>query len=141
MPKLDYSIVGLQEYSISFQRYCRKCEIQKYCVYGKDKPFTVEISYTDLAQAKERTKFEQLKKLQEKASVETSYEELLKKVRISIREIFSQIWQEKVKSNKDIRCLDSSKVDNIFVSQQGQSWWADFAATMKEINAECEKVM
>lgn len=141
MPVLDYSITGLQDYSISYQKYCMPCEIQKYCTFGKDNPFTVVINCNDLTSAKEKAKYEQLTKLQKKESVETTYEELIKKVKINMQEIFSHIWQDKIKNNKEIRCLDSSKIDSIFVSQQGQAWWTDFVATMKEINKECEKII
>ncbi len=140
MPILEFSIIGLQDYSINFRKYCIPCEIQKYCTYGKDYPFTVTINCNDLAQAKEKTKYEQLKKLQKTEPVETTYEELIHKVKINMSEIFSHLWQEKIKTNPEIRCLDSSKVDSIFVSQQGQAWWTDFAATLKEINKECEKI-
>ena len=63
------------------------------------------------------------------------------KVKINLQGIFSEIWKEKIKSKKEeIRCLDSRKTDPLLVSQQGQDWWQDFNATMKEINKECEKI-
>jgi hypothetical protein len=138
---LKYSIIGLQEYSISFEKYCIPCQIQQYCEFGKKKPFTIEINCTDLNQAKEKTKYEQLKKLQKTESLSTSYKDLLKKVKINLSQIFSQIWKEKVKKNELIRCLDSKKVDTLLVTQQGQDWWQDFNQTIKEINRECEKII
>ena len=139
---LNYSIIGLQDYSVSFEGYCSVCEIQRNCKWGKDVPFTLTINCGDLNRAKEKIKFEQLQKLQKTEDVATPYEELIKKVKINLQGIFSQIWQEKIKAQKEeIRCLDSRKVDPILVSQQGQDWWADFNATMKVINKECEKII
>jgi len=143
MPKvLNYSIVGLEDYTMSFESYCSPCEIQKYCKYGKDNPYTVQINCNDLNQAKEKVKFEQLQKLQKKEDVSVTYEELIKKVKINIQNIFSQIWKEKVKNQKEeIRCLDSRKRDPMLVAQQGQDWWGNFNSTMKVINQECEKIL
>jgi len=139
---LNYSIIGLENYSISFQSYCRHCEIQKHCKYGKDNPFTIEINCTDLNQAKEKIKFTQLQQLQKTEDVSVSYEELVKKVKINLQNIFSQIWKDKIKAQKEeIRCLDSHKWDPMLVAQQGQDWWQDFNATIKKINDECEKII
>ena len=139
---LNYSIIGLENYSISFQSYCRHCEIQKHCKYGKDNPFTIEINCTDLNQAKEKIKFTQLQQLQKTEDVSVSYEELVKKVKINLQNIFSQIWKDKIKTQKEeIRCLDSHKWDPMLVAQQGQDWWQDFNATIKKINDECEKII
>ena len=143
MPKiLNYSIVGLEDYTISFESYCSPCEIQKHCKYGKDNPHTVQINCNDLNQAKEKIKFDQLQKLQKKEDVSVTYEELIKKVKINIQNIFSQLWKEKIKAHKEeIRCLDSRKRDPMLVAQQGQDWWGDFNSTMKVINQECEKIL
>jgi hypothetical protein len=143
MPNLlNYSIIGLEDYSISFESYCRQCEIQKYCKYGKDNPFAIEINCNDLNQAKERIKFEQLQKLQKTEDVSVPYEELVKKVKINLQNVFSQLWKDKIKAQKeDIRCLDSRKVDSMLVAQQGQYWWQDFNQTIKVINNECEKII
>jgi hypothetical protein len=142
VPKiLNFSIVGLEDYIISFESYCSPCEIQKYCKYGKEVPFTISINCGDLNRAKEKIKFDQLQKLQKSEDVSVTYEELIKKVKINIQNIISQIWKEKIKSQKEeIRCLDSRKVDPMIVAQQGQDWWQDFNITMKEVNNECEKI-
>jgi len=142
MPKvLNYSIIGLQDYSVSFENYCSTCEIQKNCKYGKEQPFSIVINCGDLNRAKEKIKLDQLQKLQKTEDVDVTYEELIKKVKINIQGIFSQIWKEKIKALKEeIRCLDSRKIDPMLVAQQGQDWWADFNATMKVINKECEKI-
>ncbi len=142
MPKvLNYSIIGLQDYRVSFESYCSSCDIQKHCKYGKDNPFSIDINCGELNLAKEKIKYEQLQKLQKTADVNTTYEELVKEVKINITGIFSQIWKDKIKALKEeIRCLDSRKVDSMLVSQQGQDWWADFNATIKIINKECEKI-
>ena len=139
---LNYSIIGLQDFSISFESYCRQCEIQRHCKYGKEEPFTVKINCNDLNRAKEKIKLEQLQKLQKKEDVSVAYEELIKKVKINLQGIFSAIWKEKIKAHKEeIRCLDSRKVDSMLVGQQGQDWWSDFNSTMKVINTECEKIL
>jgi len=143
MPKtLNYSIIGLYDYSVSFESYCSPCEIQKNCKYGKDNPFTITISCGEINRAKEKIKFEQLQKLQKTEDVSVPYEELVKKVKINLQNIFSEIWKEKVKTQKEeIRCLDSRKRDPMLVSQQGQEWYQDFSTTIKEINRECEKII
>ena len=143
MPKiLNFSIVGLEDYTISFENYCSICEIQKFCKWGKDDPFSIKISCSDLNRAKEKVKFEQLQRLQKTEEVSVSYEELIKKVKINLQNIFSEIWKAKIKAHKEeIRCLDSRKRDPMLVTQQGQDWWQDFNTTMKVINAECEKIL
>ena len=139
---LNYSIIGLEDYLISFENYCSPCEIQKFCKYGKTESFSITINCGDLNRAKEKIKFDQLQKLQKKEDVSVTYEELIKKVKINLQNIFSQIWKEKVKAQKEeIRCLDSRKTDYMLVAQQGQDWWQDFVTTMKEINQECEKIL
>ncbi len=143
MPKiLNFSIVGLEDYTISFENYCSICEIQKFCKWGKDDPFSIKISCSDLNRAKEKVKFEQLQRLQKTEDVSVSYEELIKKVKINLQNIFSEIWKAKIKAHKEeIRCLDSRKRDSMLVTQQGQDWWQDFNTTMKVINTECEKIL
>ncbi len=139
--RLNYSIVGLQDYIISFENYCRPCEIQQHCTYGKDVPFTIKISCNDINHAKEKMKYEQLKKLQKSEDLSVSYEKLVKKVKINLQGIFSEIWKVKIKKHKEeIRCLNSKKVDPMLVTQQGQDWWQDFNLTIKEIHHECEKI-
>jgi hypothetical protein len=142
MPKiLNYSIVGLEDYTIGFNDYCTLCEIQQFCKWGKDDPFSITISCGDLNRAKEKVKFEQLQKLQKTEDVSVSYEELVKKVKINLQGIISEIWKSKIKAHKEeIRCLDSRKIDAMLVAQQGQDWWQDFNVTMKVINTECEKI-
>ncbi|GAG77930.1 unnamed protein product, partial [marine sediment metagenome] len=142
MPKiLNYSIVGLEDYTIGFNDYCSLCEIQQFCKWGKNEPFSINISCGDLNRAKEKVKFEQLQKLQKTEDVSVSYEELVKKVRINLQGIISEIWKSKIKALKEeIRCLDSRKIDPMLVAQQGQDWWQDFNVTMKVVNTECEKI-
>ena len=142
MPKiLNYSIVGLEDYTVSFESYCSLCEIQKFCKWGKEEAFSIRISCSDLNRAKEKVKFDQLQRLQKTEDVSVPYEELIKKVKINLQNIISQIWKGKIKSHKEeIGCLDSHKIDPMLVAQQGQDWWQDFNATMKVINEECEKI-
>ncbi|KKK59573.1 hypothetical protein LCGC14_3033050 [marine sediment metagenome] len=142
LPKvLNFSIIGLEDYTISFGQYCSLCDIQKFCKWGKEDPFSIKISCSDLNRAKEKVKFEQLQKLQKTEDVSVTYEELIKKVKINLQNIISQIWKGKIKVLKEeIRCLDSRKIDSMLVAQQGQDWWQDFNVTMKVINSECEKI-
>lgn len=143
MPKiLNFSIIGLEDYTISFENYCSTCDIQKFCKWGKDIPFSIKISCGDLNRAKEKVKFEQLQKLQKTEDVSVPYEELVKKVKINLQGIISEIWKGKIKAQKEeIRCLDSRKRDAMLVAQQGQDWWQDFNITMKVVNKECEKIL
>ena len=142
LPKvLNFSIIGLEDYTISFESYCSICDIQKFCKWGKEDPFSIKISCSDLNRAKEKVKFEQLQKLQKTEDVSVSYEELIKKVKVNLQNIISQIWKGKIKAHKEeIRCLNSRKIDPMLVAQQGQDWWQDFNMTMKVINSECEKI-
>jgi len=142
LPKvLNFSIIGLEDYTISFESYCSICDIQKFCKWGKEDPFSIKISCSDLNRAKEKVKFEQLQKLQKTEDVSVSYEELIKKVKVYLQNIISQIWKGKIKAHKEeIRCLNSRKIDPMLVAQQGQDWWQDFNMTMKVINSECEKI-
>jgi len=142
LPKiLNFSIIGLEDYTISFESYCSICDIQKFCKWGKEDPFSIKISCSDLNRAKEKVKFEQLQKLQKTEDVSVSYEELIKKVKVNLQNIISQIWKGKIKAQKEeIRCLNSRKIDPMLVAQQGQDWWQDFNITMKVINTECEKI-
>jgi hypothetical protein len=140
--KLKYSVIGLQDFIISFEKYCEPCEIQKNCEYGRNNPFSVEINCNDIQSAKENVKYEKLKKLQKSENISLSYDDLIKKININMQSIFSDIWKNRVKKKKqEIRCLDSTKVDPILVSQQGQDWWKDFNRTLNEIHDECEKIL
>lgn len=142
MPKiLNYSIIGLEDYTISFESYCSLCDIQKYCKWGKEEPFSIKISCSDLNHAKEKVKFDQLQRLQKTEDVSVPYEDLVKKVKINMQNIISQIWKVKIKTRKEEnRCLDSRKRDPMLVAQQGQDWWQDFNTTLKVINEKCEKI-
>jgi hypothetical protein len=142
MPKvLNYSIIGLEDYTISFESYCNLCNIQNYCKWGTEDPFSIKISCGDLNRAKEKVRFDQLQRLQKTEDVSVPYEELIKKVKINLQNIISQIWKGKIKAQKEeIRCLDPRKIDPMLVAQQGQDWWQDFNMTMKLINEECEKI-
>jgi hypothetical protein len=139
---LEYSITGLQDFTISFKKYCTPCDIQSKCEFGKNKPFEVKINCNDLNRAKEKAKYDQLKKLQKEEDISISYEALLNKVKVNLQEIIGNLWQEKVKKHKEIlTCLDSRKIDPILVAQQGQDWWRDFLIIIKKINEECEKIV
>lgn len=139
---LNYSIIGLQEYSVSFEKYCTNCEIQQYCEFGQENPFTIEISCKDINTAKENIKYEELKKMQDTETIISSYKDVVDTIKINVQTIFSQIWKKLIKDRKEvIRCLNAKKVDPILVTQQGQDWWQDFNLTMKLIYKECEKIL
>lgn len=140
MATLKYSITGLSQYTISFEEICNECDL-KGCEYGKKIPFQIIIDCKDLTHAKEKRRYEQLQKLQKEADIDETYEQIAKKVKINLQEIFSEIWKTKIKSHKEeLKCLDSRRTDAILVSQFSQQLWASFAKVMREINKECEKI-
>lgn len=141
MVTLKYSITGLSEYTVSFEDICNECDL-KGCQYGKKKPFQIIIDCKDLTHAKEKRRYEQLQKLQKEADIEETYEQIAKKVKINLREIFSEIWKSKIKAQKEeLKCIDSRRTDTILVSQFSQQLWTTFAKIMSEINKECEKIL
>jgi hypothetical protein len=141
MVDLKYSITGLSEFTISFEDVCNECDF-KGCQYGKKNPFQILIDCKDLSHAKEKRRFEQLQKLQKEADIDETYEQIAKKVKINMGEIFSEIWKNKIKTHKEeMKCLDSRRTDTILVSQFSQQLWTSFAKVMREINKECEKIL
>ncbi len=140
MATLKYSITGLSQYTISFEEICNECDL-KGCEYDKKNPFQIIIDCKDLTHAKEKRRYEQLQKLQKEADIDETYEQIAKKVKINLQEIFSEIWKAKIKAHKEeLKCLDSRRTDTILVSQFSQQLWTTFAKVMREINKECEKI-
>jgi len=141
MATLKYSITGLSQYTISFEEICNECDL-KGCQYGKKNPFQIIIDCKDLTHAKEKRRYEQLQKLQKEADIDETYEQIAKKVKINLQEIFSEIWKTKIKDHKEeLKCLDSRRTDTILVSQFSQQLWASFVKVMREINKECEEIL
>ncbi len=100
MATLKYSITGLSQYTISFEQICNECDL-KGCEYNKKNPFQIIIDCKDLTHAKEKRRYEQLQKLQKEADIDETYEQIAKKVKINLQEIFSEIWKTKIKSHKE----------------------------------------
>jgi hypothetical protein len=140
MGKLSYNITGLQEFIVSFEEYCVTCEYQAKCKYGKATPFQIEIDCNEITAALDFKKAEEMEKMGKKHP-EWDWDMREKKAKVSKAKIFSKIWNDKVKSQKEeIRCLDSRKLDSMLTSQQGEEWWSDFREIMTVIDKECSKI-
>jgi len=140
MPELTYTITGLSEYTISFENYCVPCKYQNRCRYGKKAPLTLLISCHDLLKAYEQQKYELMKKFQKEADINETYEDIEKKAKVNLSQIFSGIWKKMIKNHKDeILCLNSKRMDPMITSQRGSEWWLEFSRVMKEIYKECSK--
>ena len=112
MTELIYSIVGLSEFSISFENWCVPCKIQNRCRYGKNNQFNLKIDCSDLLNSFESEKRRQLKKLQKTADIDDDYETILSRVKINTSQIFSGIWKIKIKDHKEeILCLNSVRFE------------------------------
>ena len=65
-----------------------------------------------------------------------------KKAKVTKPQVYSAIWDDKVKKQKsDLACLNSKRVDSMLVSQRGEEWWADFREILKKIDEECSKIV
>ncbi|MHA1732141.1 MAG: hypothetical protein ACTSU5_09360 [Promethearchaeota archaeon] len=140
MPKATYSIMGLQEFQITFEDYCRVCptQLQRYCPYGKDKPFFVEMGCKDITAARDAHKYEQMQKLQKKTAAGEDID--FDKIKVTNTQIISGLWQKLVKGNeKKIRCI-SKDIDPLLSAQRAQDWWADFRKAVQDIMKECVKI-
>ncbi|UYP46507.1 hypothetical protein NEF87_002792 [Candidatus Lokiarchaeum ossiferum] len=140
MGKLSFNIVGLQEFIISFEDYCVTCEYQAKCKYGKAAPFQVSIDCKEITTALDFKKAEAMEKLGKKHP-EWDWDKREQKAKVSKAQIFSKLWNDKVKNLKDdILCMDSRKLDSMLTSQRGEEWWSDFREVMTEIDQECSKI-
>jgi len=141
MTELIYSIVGLSEFSISFENWCVPCKIQNRCRYGKSNQLNLKIDCSGLLNSFENEKRQQLKKLQKIADIEDDYETILSRVKINTSQIFSGIWKIKIKDHKEeILCLNSHRTDPMLTGQRGGEWWSEFRRVMKKIYEECKKI-
>ena len=139
MVKLIVSVVGLNQFTISFENYCIPCDYQSDCKYGKKGPFQIDIECKEFATAIENREDKAFRKAQKEAAPGESFEDILKKINITPATIFSEIWEEKIKALKDeITCLNSKKLDSMITSQQGSMWWADFREAMQEVYEQCQ---
>ncbi|MHA1519380.1 MAG: hypothetical protein ACTSVZ_00955 [Promethearchaeota archaeon] len=140
MGKLSFNITGLEEFIISFQEYCVPCEYQSRCKYGKKQPFQVNLDCKEIANALNKKKNELMEKLGKK-NPDWDWEMREKKAKVKKAQIFSVLWNDKIKKFKDeILCLDSRKLDSMLTRHQGEMWWVDFREIMSEIDQECSKI-
>ena len=140
MGLLSFNITGLQEFVINFQEFCVTCEFQKKCQFGKDKPYQVVIDCKEINAALDFKKAEKMEKLAKK-NPDWDWDKREKKAKVSKTQIFSKLWADKVKSQKDeIMCLDSRKLDSMLTSQRGEEWWVEFRDVMGEIEEQCSKI-
>ena len=140
MGKLQYNIIGLQEFSISFEEYCVTCEFQSKCKYGKTNPFQFSLDCKEITAALDSKKAEAMDKLGKKHP-EWDWDKREKNVKISNTQVFSKLWDDKIKAFKEeILCMDSRRMDSMLTSQRGEEWWGEFRDTLSQINIECSKI-
>lgn len=140
MPDLVLTISGLSEYSISFENYCVPCKLQRRCRYGKTNPLVIKIDCKDLMDAYQKKRYQAMKKAQKEADIEDTYEDIEDRVNVNLNQIFSGVWQKKVKDHKEeIFCINSKRMDSMFTSQRGGEWWQVFIKVMKKVYEECKK--
>lgn len=142
MGKLLVSITGLNQFSISFEEYCIPCEYQSLCKFGKKNVFSVSIECKDLSNAFNARRQEAFDKAQKNAKAGESFEDIEKKIKINVNSIFSEIWENLIKSRKEeIACLNSKKLDPMLTTHQGGEWWGDFREAMQEVYDKCKDVI
>ncbi len=140
MGRLSYNIIGLEEFVISFQDYCVSCEWQRRCRYGKAEPFQVHISCKELIAALDFKKAIAMEKVGNK-NPDWDWDQREAKAKVSKVQIFSKLWNDKVKKHKEESyCLDSRRLDSMLTSQRGEEWWSDFREIMSIIEKECSKI-
>lgn len=143
MGKLTYNITGLQEFVVTFAEYCVPCPYQRHCKHNKDKPFQVTIDCKDFTTALEFRKSKEMEKLA-KQHPDWDWDTREKKAKVTRPQIYSEIWNEKVKKPAKegvIYCVDSKKIDSMLTSQRSEEWWAEFRDVMKKLDEECAKIV
>jgi len=141
MGKISFSITGLQEFLITFEEYCVPCTYSRMCKYNKNKPFTVTVECKDLTNAFEFLKNKEMEKLAKK-DPSLDWDARSKKAKVTKPQVYSAIWDEKVKKQKtDLACMNPKKLDSMLVSQRGEDWWAEFRDILKKIDEECSKIV
>ena len=140
MGRLSYNIIGLEEFVISFQDYCVSCEWQRRCRYGKAEPFQIHIGCKELTAALDFKKAKAMEKIGNKHP-DWDWDQREAKSKVSKVQIFSKLWNDKVKNHKEESyCLDSRRLDSMLTSQRGEEWWSDFREIMSIIEKECSKI-
>ncbi len=137
MPKLQYSLTGLSEFTVSFEQYCTPCPWRNHCKFGKDKPLELQLSCKDLKYIAEELQFQYVSKVQkeggdiQKASTK----------KIPAATILSEVWQKQIKGRKEeIYCINTNFLDLIIVSNRSKEWWMEFARVGKLVMEECAKI-
>ena len=140
MGRLSYNIIGLEEFVISFQDYCVSCEWQRRCRYGKAEPFQIHIGCKELTAALDFKKAKAMEKIGNKHP-DWDWDQREAKSKVSKVQIFSKLWNDKVKNHKEESyCLDSRRLDSMLTSQRGEEWWSEFREIMTTIEKECSKI-
>jgi len=56
-------------------------------------------------------------------------------------QIYSQLWEEKVKKHKDeLYCIGGRTLDQMVRSMISEEYWSDFREVIKEIHQACSKI-
>ena len=140
MTRVNFNITGLSEFEVSFQDYCSACPMQKNCKYGKSNPFGFTIDCKELTAAEDFKKTEKSKKIQNDHP-EWDWDKAEAASKVKKSQIFSKVWEDKVKSLKEeILCMDSRRTDSMLTSQRGEEWWSEFRTVMTKIHEECSKI-
>ncbi|MHA1680031.1 MAG: hypothetical protein ACTSUE_03420 [Promethearchaeota archaeon] len=135
--KLQYSITGLSEFSISFEEFCMPCQYQARCKFGRETPLELEVSCKELKLIDDDLKFTYVSEIQRKGGdMEKAYDK-----KMPSSKILSKLWKQKVKSrNDEIYCLNTNYLDLILVSNRSKDWWKEFSRVGKEIIKECSRI-
>ncbi len=140
MTRVSFNITGLSDFEITFQDYCSPCGMQKDCKYGKSNSFTITVSCNELAEAEDYKKTQIMKKIQ-KEHPDWDWEKSESAAKVKKSQIFSKIWEDKVKSKKEeILCMDSRRTDSMLTSQRGEEWWSEFRKVITKIHQECSRL-
>lgn len=140
MPKVSYSIIGLSEFEVTFEDYCRTCpsKLQRYCTHGKSKPLTIKIDCKDIRAALEKQKYAKMQKLQKDTAAGEALD--LDSISISKNQVISQLYQDNIKSDaENIRCI-SKHVDSFEAADRAREFWDEFRRNISDIMVECEKI-
>ena len=140
MGKISFNITGLSDFEITFQDFCSTCPVQKDCKYGKSNPFLFTIDCNEIRVAEDYKKTEAMKKLQKKHP-DWDWDRREKAAKVQKTQIFSKLWEDKVKVNKEeILCMDNRRTDSMLTAQRGEEWWSEFRDVMNKIYEECSKI-
>nr|MDO8113140.1 hypothetical protein [Candidatus Sigynarchaeota archaeon] len=137
MPKLQYALTGLSEFTVSFEQYCTPCPWRRMCKFGKDKPLELQLSCKDLKYIVEELQFQYVSKVQrEGGDIQKASGK-----KIPASTILSEVWQKQIKARKEeIYCINTNFLDLIIVSNRSKEWWMEFARVGKLVMVECAKI-